>query len=207
MKNYEKREAAVGIISGILSAGLFVTLVFDVKWNFFVSLAIAAAVYVGVTLIFRPVKKIGNTDTDSINGGEELLKRLETAQWNTRKMEESMRRIDDGEVHSQAEKLCSVSDSIVGYLTENPDRIYAARQFIDYYQETAVKLIGRYVVLETAGIFTDDILRQRTDTLEALRTLNTAFAKQYEMLMSGEMTDTDTEIRLLEKTVKMEGLK
>ncbi len=207
MKNYEKKETAVGIISGIFSAGLFVTLLFDAKWNFFVSLGIAAAVYVGITLIFRPVKKIGNVETDSINGGVELLKRLETAQENSRNMERSMRRINDGEVRAEAENLHAVSEKIIGYLTENPDRIYAARQFIDYYQETAVKLLSRYAGLEATGIFTDDIVRQRADTLEALRTLNTAFAKQYEKLLSGDMTDTDAEIRLLEKTVKMEGLK
>lgn len=207
MKNYEKKETAVAIISGIFSAGLFVTLLFDVRWNFFVSLGIAAAVYIGITLIFRPVKKIGNVETDSINGGEDLLKRLETAQENSRSMERSMRRINDGEVRAEAEELHAVSEKIIVYLTENPDKIHAARQFIDYYQETAAKLLSRYAVLEATGIFTDDIVRQRADTLEALRTLNTAFAKQYEKLLSGDMTDTDAEIRLLEKTVKMEGLK
>lgn len=207
MKDYEKKETAVGIISGIFSAGLFVTLLFDVKWNFFVSLGIAAAVYAGITLIFRPVKKIGSVETDSIDGGDELLKRLETAQENSRSMERSMRRINDGEVRAEAENLHAVSEKIIGYLTENPDKIYAARQFIDYYQETAVKLISRYAGLEATGIFTDDIVRQRADSLAALRTLNNAFAKQYEKLLSGDMTDTDAEIRLLEKTVKMEGLK
>ncbi len=207
MKDYEKKETAVGIISGIFSAGLFITLLFDAKWNFFISLGIAAAVYVGITLIFRPAKKIGNVEADSINGGEELLKRLEKAQENSHSMERSMRRISDAKVHAEAESLHSVSEKIIGYLTENPDKIFSARQFIDYYQETAVKLLSRYAMLEATGIFTDDIMRQRSDTLEALHTLNTAFAKQYEKLLSGDMTDTDAEIRLLEKTVKMEGLK
>ena len=200
MKDYEKKEIVVGIISGIFSAGLFVTLLFDVKWNFFVSLEIAAAVYAGITLIFRPVRKIGNVETDSIDGGDELLKRLESTQENSRNMERSMRRINDGEVRTEAENLHAVSEKIIGYLTENPDKIYAARQLIDYYQETAVKLISRYAGLEATGIFTDDIVRQRADSLAALRTLNNAFAKQYEKLLSGDMTDTDAEIRLLEKT-------
>ena len=207
MKDYEKKETVVGIIAGIFSAGLFVTLLFDARWNFFASLGIAAAAYIGITLIFRPVKKIGNVEADSIDGGEELLKRLETAQENSRSIERSMRRINDGEVLAQAEQLHAVSENMIGYLTDNPDKIYAVRQFIDYYQATAVKLLSRYAGLEATGIFTDDIVRQRADTLEALRTLNAAFAKQYEKLLSGDMTDTDAEIRLLEKTVKMEGLK
>lgn len=207
MKDYDKKELAVGILSGIFSSGLFIVLYFDMRWNFLVSLFIAAAVYVGITLLFRPVRKIGDVDADSINGGDELLKRLETAQENSRNIGRSMRRINDYEILEQAAKLHTVSENIIGYLTERPDRIYSARQFIDYYQQTAVKLLSRYAGLEAAGIFTDDIVRQKADTLDALRTLNTAFAKQYEILMSGDISDTDAEIRLLEKTAKMEGLK
>lgn len=92
------------------------------------------------------------------------------------------------------------------YLTAHPARIYAARQFIDYYQETAAKLLSRYAELEAAGLCTDEVLRQRSDTLEALRTLDRAFSQQFEKLMSSEMTDTDAEIRLLKQTVKMEGI-
>lgn len=207
MNDNDKRETAVGIFAGIFSAGLFLIMFVNVQWNFFVSLGIAAAVYVGITLLFRPSRKIGKVSADSISGGEELLKRLETAQHNSQNIERSMRRISDVEVRAEAEKLHTVSENIIGYLAENPDRIYAARQFIDYYQETAAKLLSRYAGLESTGIFTDDIERQKSNTLEALRTLNTAFAKQYEKLLSGDMTDTDAEIRLLEKTAKMEGLK
>lgn len=207
MKDYDKKELAIGILSGIFSSVLFIVMFFDMRWNFLVSLIIAAAVYIGITLLFRPVRKIGDVDADSINGGDELLKRLETAQENSRNIGRSIRRINDREILEQAAKLHTVSEKIIGYLTERPDRIYSARQFIDYYQQTAVKLLSRYAGLEEAGIFTDDIVRQKADTLDALRTLNTAFAKQYELLMSGEMSDTDAEIRLLEKTAKMEGLK
>ena len=145
-------------------------------------------------------------DADSIDGGEELLKRLEAAQEGFLKIESSMRQINDSSVRSEAEQLHSASARIIEYLTSHPDRIYAARQFIDYYQETAAKLLSRYAELETAGLYTDEVLRQRTDTLEALKTLNRAFSQQFEKLMSSDMTDTDAEIRLLKQTVKMEGI-
>ncbi|MGN0650932.1 MAG: 5-bromo-4-chloroindolyl phosphate hydrolysis family protein [Oscillospiraceae bacterium] len=206
MKKYEKLETASGIIAGIIAAGLFLLLLFAVKWNFFISLAIAAAAYAGFSLLFRPVKKLGNIDADSIDGGEALLNRLETAKEGFLKIEDSMRRITDESVRSEAEQLHRVSARIIEYLTAHPDRIYAARQFIDYYQETAVKLLSRYSELESALIFTDEVMRQRSDTLEALKTLNRAFAQQFEKLMSSDMTDTDAEIRLLKQTVKMEGI-
>lgn len=206
MKNYDKKETAAGIWSGIISAVLFLVLVFLVKWNFFVCLGIAAAVYVGLSLLLRPVKKIGGVSAESIDGGFELLKRLDAAQKGFQKIEDAMLEINDSSVRAEAEQLHSVSAKIVEYLTEHPDRIYAARQFIDYYQETAVKLLSRYKELEASGLRTNEVMRQRADTLDALKTLNRAFEQQFEKLMSNEMTDTDAEIRLLKQTVKMEGI-
>ncbi|MCI7760080.1 MAG: 5-bromo-4-chloroindolyl phosphate hydrolysis family protein [[Eubacterium] saphenum] len=206
MKNYDKKETAAGIWSGIISAVLFLVLVFLVKWNFFMCLGISAAVYVGLSLLLRPVKKIGGVSAESIDGGFELLKRLDAAQKGFQKIEDAMLEINDSSVRSEAEQLHSVSAKIVEYLTEHPDRIYAARQFIDYYQETAVKLLSRYKELEASGLRTNEVMRQRADTLDALKTLNRAFEQQFEKLMSNEMTDTDAEIRLLKQTVKMEGI-
>lgn len=206
MKNYDKKETAAGIWSGIISAVLFLVLVFLVKWNFFMCLGISAAVYVGLSLLLRPVKKIGRVSAESIDGGFELLKRLDAAQKGFQKIEDAMLEINDSSVRAEAEQLHSVSAKIVEYLTEHPDRIYAARQFIDYYQETAVKLLSRYKELEASGLRTNEVMRQRADTLDALKTLNRAFEQQFEKLMSNEMTDTDAEIRLLKQTVKMEGI-
>lgn len=206
MKNYDKKETAAGIWSGIISAVLFLVLVFLVKWNFFMCLGISAAVYVGLSLLLRPVKKIGGVSAESIDGGFELLKRLDAAQKGFQKIEDAMLEINDSSVRAEAEQLHSVSAKIVEYLTEHPDRIYAARQFIDYYQETAVKLLSRYKELEASGLRTNEVMRQRADTLDALKTLNRVFEQQFEKLMSNEMTDTDAEIRLLKQTVKMEGI-
>ena len=206
MKNYDKKETAAGVWSGILSAVLFWVLVFLVKWNFFVCLGIAAAVYVGLSLLLRPVKKNGGVAAENFSGGFELLKRLDAAQKGFQKIEDAMLEINDSSVRSEAEQLHSVSAKIVEYLTAHPDRIFAARQFIDYYQETAVKLLSRFAELENARLRTNEVMRQRSDTLDALKTLNRAFEQQFEKLMSNEMTDTDAEIRLLKQMVKMEGI-
>ena len=206
MKNYNAKETAVCVTFGIVAAGLFLILLFVAKWNFFFSLIIAVEVYVGFSLLFRPVKKIGNVNAESIDGGNELLKRLESAQEGFLKIESSMRRISDYSVRKEAEQLHNTSAKIIEYLNAHPDRIHAARQFIDYYQETAAKLLSRYSELEASGISSDEVNRQKSETLDALKTLNRAFSQQFEKLMSNEMIDTDAEIQLLKQTVKMEGI-
>lgn len=76
--------------------------------------SIAAAVYAGFSLLFRPSKKIGDIDADSIEGGDEMLRRLETAKDGFLKIESSMRNISNASVRSEAEKLHSLSSKIIG---------------------------------------------------------------------------------------------
>lgn len=206
MKAYKKKEAAASIAAGIITAALFLILFLAVRWNFFISLGISAAAYAGFSLLFRPSRRLGGIDADSIEGGSELAERLGAAQEGFLQIESSMTQIEDEQVKNEARQLHATSAKIIEYLTENPDRIYSARQFIDYYQQTAAKLLAHYAELEDSGLYTDDVVRQRADTLDALRTLNTAFSKQFEKLMSNEITDADAEIRLLKQTVKMEGI-
>lgn len=54
MKGYNKKETIACVIAGIIAAALFIILLFALKMNYFAALAIAAAAYVGFSLIFRP---------------------------------------------------------------------------------------------------------------------------------------------------------
>lgn len=104
----------------------------------------------------------------------------------------------------EAEKLAETSSAIIECLEQNPMKIRQARQFIDYYQDCATKLLSKYIGLQDANIETAEIIRLKKDTRSALCTLNKAFSGQFEKLMRGELTDMQAEIQLLEETVKME---
>ena len=105
---------------------------------------------------------------------------------------------------NEAESLAETSAAIIEYLEQNPLKIRQARQFIDYYQGCASKLLSKYIGLQDANIETAEIIQLKKDTRNALCTLNKAFSGQFEKLMRGELTDMQAEIELLEQTVKME---
>ena len=105
---------------------------------------------------------------------------------------------------NEAESLAETSAAIIEYPEQNPLKIRQARQFIDYYQEWASKLLSKYIGLQDANIETEEIIKLKKDTRSALATLNKAFSGQFEKLMRGELTDIQAEIELLEQTVKME---
>lgn len=204
MKNDYKQTAAA-IFSAAAAGGVFIFLLFVLEWFIAVDLALAAGTYAGLYLITKPKRLIGNTEIEFIEGGEELEKKLLEAKEDFNSISKSIEKIDDLQVRNEAEKLAETSSAIIEYLENNPMKIRQARQFIDYYQDSASKILSKYIGLQNANIETAEIIRLKKNTRSALATLNTAFNGQFEKLMRGELIDMQAELALLEQTVKTES--
>lgn len=205
MKNNDLKEMLGSLAAGIIAGAVFLGLLFGVKWNLFVDVVLAFGVFTGVSLVSKPRRKIGRINVDRIANGEELQRRLEEAMEDFASIEASMRKIEDVSVKEQVEKLKAIAENIIGYLEEHPEKIGQARQFIDYYQDTASSLLQKYVELQDSGLGTEEVKRLKANTSHALEKLNFAFEQQFQKLMRNEMLDMDAEIRLLDRTIKMES--
>lgn len=205
MKNNDLKEMLGSLAAGIIAGAVFLGLLFGVKWNLFVDVVLAFGVFTGVSLVSKPRRKIGRINVDRIVNGEELQRRLEEAMEDFASIEASMRKIEDVSVKEQVEKLKAIAENIIGYLEEHPEKIGQARQFIDYYQDTASSLLQKYVELQDTGLGTEEVKRLKANTSHALEKLNFAFEQQFQKLMRNEMLDMDAEIRLLDQTIKMES--
>lgn len=203
MKN-DFRQNIAAIISAGAAGAVFVLLLFLLEWSVLIDIPVAVGTYAGLYLITKPRRRIGGVDIDFIENGEELEQKLLEAKEDYDSIKKSIVKIGDMQVKNEAEKLSETSAAIIEYLENNPAKIRHARQFIDYYQDTASKLLSRYIGLQDANIETEEIIQLKKDTRSALATLNKAFRGQFEKLMRGELTDMQAEIELLEQTVKME---
>lgn len=203
MKN-DFRQNIAAIISAAAAGGVFVLLLFLLEWSIFIDIPVAIGIYAGLYLMTKPRRRIGGIDIEFIENGEELEQKLLEAKEDYESIRKSIVKIGDLLVRNEAEKLSETSAAIIEYLENNPSKIRQARQFIDYYQDTASKLLSKYIGLQDANIETEEIIRLKKDTRIALATLNRAFSGQFEKLMRGELTDMQAEIELLEQTVKME---
>ena len=203
MKN-DLRQNIAAIISAAASGAVFIILLFLLEWSIFIDIPVAIGTYAGLYLMTKQKRRIGNTDIEFIENGAELEQKLLEAKEDYENINKSIARIGDLQVKGEAEKLAETSSAIIEYLEQNPLKIRQARQFIDYYQDCASKLLSKYIGLQDANIETAEIIRLKKDTRSALCTLNKAFSGQFEKLMRGELTDMQAEIQLLEETVKME---
>lgn len=203
MKN-DFRQNIAAIISAAAAGAVFIILLFLLEWSVFIDIPAAIGTYAGLYLITKPKRRIGGTDIDFIENGAELEQKLLDAKEDYDNIKRSIIKIGDVQVKNEAEKLADTSAAIIEYLEQNPLKIRQARQFIDYYQDCASKLISKYISLQDTKLQTSEIIQLKKDTRSALVTLNKAFSGQFEKLMRGELTDMQAEIELLEQTVKME---
>ena len=200
-----KKEICVIALSFVFDLFFFYFLFGVLRWNFLFSAVLAVLLYMALTLLLKPVRKIGKVKVETLRDGEHLREKLEEARADLKSIERSMTKIRDLELKEESERLHRTAGNILKYLEENPGKIPQARQFIDYYQDTASQLLEKYVDLQNTGLNTEDTRRLKVQTEEAIRTLNEAFENQFQKLMSEELLDMEAELQLLRQTMKMEG--
>ena len=200
-----KKEICVIALSFVFDLFFFYFLFGVLRWNFLFSAVLAVLLYMALTLLLKPVRKIGKVKVETLRDGEHLREKLEEARADLKSIERSMTKIRDLELKEESERLHRTAGNILKYLEENPGKIPQARQFIDYYQDTASQLLEKYVDLQNTDLNTEDTRRLKVQTEEAIRTLNEAFENQFQKLMSEELLDMEAELQLLRQTMKMEG--
>lgn len=191
--------------SWMLAILFFAFLYVFLKWNFFICMGLTVLLYLAITLLTKPERKIGEICAGELEHGEELLSRLEEASRDYEAIRHTLSLINDAPLQEEGTKLLSTSGNILRYLEKNPSKIPSARRFIDYYQDTARVILEKHLRLQESGLDTKEVQELKEQTGQALTILDRAFEKQFEKLMQNEMMDMDADIRLLRQTIKADG--
>ncbi|MGN0160081.1 MAG: 5-bromo-4-chloroindolyl phosphate hydrolysis family protein [Lachnospiraceae bacterium] len=201
----EKKETLLNIITALVAGGIFLILLFGLKWNIVVALLLSIGIYVGLGLLVKRENSFFGMSISDIKEEMEIERRLDEARKDYMLLKESAVRIEDEGLRSEAVKLNRTAERIIAYLENHPERMHLSGRFIDYYQDTASSLLKRYVEIQDTRLETEEVRELKKNTMDALKSLNLAFDRQFEKLMSNEMYDMDAEMRLLEHTTKMEN--
>ncbi len=116
-----------------------------------------AGSFTALCLIFKSRDKIGHMYTEKLPDGEELKKYLSDAWEDFDKITACQKRIKDSVMRREAEKLSKTAGRMLEYMEEHPEKIRLARQFIDYYQDTASSLLQKYVALQDTSLNTGQV--------------------------------------------------
>ena len=107
------------------------------------------------------------------------------------------------EIRKRSEDICTSVDKILRTVTEQPEDMPRARQFVNYYLPTLGKILRKYVRIEAGGVPAEDMTGS---TIACLGDIRTALEKQYANLFEDDMLDLSVEMEALKLICKRDGL-
>ena len=117
-------------------------------------------------------------------------------------MQRAVRQIQEQPLLRECQDLISRAGSILKYLTANPEKIPAARRYIDYYQETAANVLEHYAELKSTGLSSVETEKVLKSTRESISTLKAAFDLHFEKMMENALLDMVADLKLLKQPLR-----
>lgn len=141
-------------------------------------------------------KGVSNKDHDiTINQGIEKLKQIRN----------STIEIHNNDAAGKIKNICTTGFEILEYLKKNPEDMKKGARFLNYYLETTEKIVNRYKELSLKKEKSPDIEKAMHDVESILDSIYETYKKQLNYLLEDDLLDLSVEIKVLEKTMKLES--
>ncbi|WP_283607361.1 5-bromo-4-chloroindolyl phosphate hydrolysis family protein [Faecalispora anaeroviscerum] len=114
--------------------------------------------------------------------------------------------ITDEVILLKISRLESVTEKILNYVEEHPEKESQIRKFNDYYLPTTLKLIHSYCHFDSQPVQGENITSAKKQIRESLDTINTAFENLLDSLFGDATMDISSDISVLEVMLAREGL-
>lgn len=200
-----KSERKMAILSGMIAGAVFLVLLFVLHWAFPVATGIAFLLLIGLQLVTRPTRKIGDTPITGLPQGERLERIYEEALVQQEELTQAGRQIKNKDLAAKTEELIAMSRDILHYLSQNPHLLSRSEHFLSYYLGTGNRILKNYLQLQASHVSERRWQEVETSTQEAMNYLLTIFSKQRDGYHKNTIMDLEAESELLEKTVKLGG--
>ncbi len=113
-------------------------------------------------------------------------------------MRQAVKNLSQLEISKEVEDLCRIAESMFDLLKKDPKDIRIVKQFITYYLEPTHKIIVKYVELATTRPMPADAIETLERTEKSLKGIRTTFLQQKEKMLTNDVIDLDTEIKVFE---------
>ena len=139
-------------------------------------------------------------------GNKELDLVLRQGREYVAKMEELNGQIPDFKVSARIKQIGILTEKIFQYVQTHPEDIHRTRQLLSYYLPTTVKLLERYIELQSQGIRVGNIDEGMQKVEDLLDKLAVAFQQQLDGLFEDDLVDITADIQVMEQMLASEGL-
>lgn len=194
------------IISIFIAGAAFAGLSMCTDLYSWVNLLGAAALGAGAYMALKPDKQAQyRLNLDDSEASAMLQQSYNDAVDDYNFISQNMKQLRDDELRRQMQQLQNTSRNILSYLKKHPQKISSARRFIDYYQDTAASLLGKYVELERTQLRTENVENIKARTKAALMSLTQPYQEVFEHLLNDQIMDMDAELKVMQESIKADG--
>lgn len=137
---------------------------------------------------------------------EEFDEALTTGSRKLVQLRKATAKVADSTVRGKAHSVCDAAARILSEIRQDPADLRKARNFLDYYMDATINVVERYVSLSGRGVRTPEMTAALQRAEESLETIRSAYDKQLAQMLENDVMDLDVELRVLERTIEMEGL-
>lgn len=201
----DDKQGLRSVLVAIVCAIFFVIIFLIVKWNFFVVAALSILLYFALTLLTSPVRMLGGVAVEKIDQGQRLVNIYDLAKKNMDDMSIYQSKIRNLEISKKSKAMNEKGHHILNYLSKNPKSISTSEHFLDYYLDTANKILSNYVEMQDSNISQEKESLIQEETSQSLDYLKEIFTKQLDSYYDDKILSLEVESDLLEKTVKLGG--
>jgi hypothetical protein len=189
------------IVAGIVAAAVLAGLAVGLTVPFVISVLIAAFVFGGLVLLLSPRRLFEGIDVKRIGQGRVAFARdlLTEASPSLDKLRAVGEHIRDKAVADRVRHLAAIASDVFRKVEATPSGAAAVKRFLAYYLPQAAQVAEAYDVLEDQHTPDPARLAEIRDIIERLET---AFAHYADSLAEAELGTLDTDLKLIEASLK-----
>lgn len=198
-------RAMGGLVAGVAAGGIFLLFFLVLGLGLPLSIGAGVAGFAGLMLVLAGK---GNKDSGGTTPGSKALvqEAIQVCEARAREIDTLAKDIRKGTIRTRLDRIADLSRRIADDVRKDPKDAKDALRFMNYYGDTVCKIARLFRDLDSHGLESAAILETRTKVDRHLETLEKAFAVQLARLQEDNLLDLDTELKVLEQTIEMEGL-
>jgi 5-bromo-4-chloroindolyl phosphate hydrolysis protein len=191
------------ILAGFIGGGVFLFFYLFLEGPALLSLLPAIAGFGAILLIAHKrrgmVLALGGIQEGEVRAFlQEMKEKMEA-------ILESAGQVSDGEVKKKIQRMEQSIEKILRKVQEEPALVKSTRRVLPYYMDVLHKVVRRYDELEEHRQAGKEITVPLEKARQTFEDLHTVFEKHFVKLLQGDIFDLESEIKLLKRTMEMDG--
>lgn len=114
--------------------------------------------------------------------------------------------IADPEMSRKIDRIGEITERILEFQKEHPEKSAELRKFLNYYLPTTLKILSTYAELEKQGVEGENIAATKQRIEGMMDMVVEGFERQLDKLFAGDMMDIAADITVMEQMMEGDGL-